>query len=132
VVEDCEFCVSANGPLVGVSIEKSTTAGPARPRISRNDFNGTNATNAWDTGGIFSDGVFTNARIDFNTFQYMKASIGGIQLTTTSTGVMIGNWVSGTTLGQLIDPGALSCFNNYEHDEEAAHSSKLFPATTVS
>ena len=129
-IADCEFVVTANGPNGCINIEKSTTASPARIKILRNHFDGMNATNAWDTGVIETDGVATNMLIKDNIFQYMIASKGGVELTAASTGIMADNLFGGGTLGQMIDPGALMCFNNRESDA-VDQSGMIFPATTA-
>jgi hypothetical protein len=89
-----------------------------------------NATNSWDTGVIETDGIATNMLIVGNIFQYMIASKGGVELTAACTGVLSENVFAGGTLGEMVDPGSLICFNNYEADavdEDGRH----FPASTA-
>jgi hypothetical protein len=109
----------------------TTTAGAARIRISRNDFTSVDAAKSWDLGVIFTDAVFTNGRIDYNTFQYVKASLGGIELTAAATGLVNKNYVSGTTYAELIEPGSMSCHENFVHDEAADSSAILDPPDIV-
>jgi hypothetical protein len=130
-VEDCEFHVTANGPDAAITIEKSTTSSPARIKILRNLFNGGNATNAWDNGDIFADGIATDILVKDNLFMYMLASKGGVEFTAASTGMIANNLFAGGTLGQMIDPGSCLCFENYEADA-IDESGRLFPTSAAS
>jgi len=129
-VEDCVFEVTANGPDKAVSIEKSTTSSPSNIRISRNVFNGMNITNAWDLGTIFADGICGNILVEDNTFMYIVAATGGVELTAASTGVIKGNVFGGGTLGAMLDPGSCLCFSNYEADA-VDESGRQFPTGTA-
>jgi len=115
-VEDCEFYVLGEGPDSAIAIEKSTTSSPARLKILRNYFDGLNTTNSWDIGAIFCDGVATNILVADNIINFCKASVGGIQFTAATTGVLLSNMVGGGTIDQMIDEGSCSNFLNRQVD----------------
>jgi hypothetical protein len=132
VIAGNEYIVTANGPDKAIAIEKSTTAGPARLKVIGNLFDGMNATNAWDDGCIESSGVHTNCLIAGNQFMYAApASKGCIEFTGLATGAISGNFVGGTTLASIIDPGSCACWENYGHDMAVDTSAILIPAATV-
>lgn len=82
----------------------------------------------WSTGAVYSDNdAHTGLIIRNNSVQNTDTGIGGIVFAGAATGELSGNKCYGDTLGVIIDPGSLKCFNNYV-SHEINETGYLFPA----
>lgn len=131
-IRDNQFHVTANGPDIAILLE-GATGGNALTNVTIMDnwFNGQSATNAWDEGVVYSSGVHTECRVEGNRFQFMAASVGGVEFVAAATGMIAGNYFGGGTLGEMLDPGSCMCFANLEADA-IDETGRAFPTSAAS
>lgn len=112
-----EFHVTANGPDRAITLEGATGGTSLTGvRIVNNLFNGMNATNAWDEGGVYSSGVHLQCVVERNNFLFLPTNIGGIEFVAACTGLIRDNFFGGGTIAEMLDPGSCYCMQNYESD----------------
>ena len=63
---------------------------------------------------ILSGSVLTDLTLSRNVVQNLAAGIHAVELTAAATGVAVGNYLVGTVLGTIFDPGSLRCLDNWE------------------
>ena len=123
-VDGCRFYVTANGPDAAIEIE---AAGAHYLKITNNEFNGMNDTNAWDVGAINSGVAHLSCLVDGNISSFGPAII----FSAAATGMISNNHMGEGTLGSMLDPGSCMCSENYEADA-IDQSARLFPGTVAS
>jgi len=130
LIQGNEFRVTANGPDSAVRFSGAADG----TQILYNYFFGGSDTNAFDDAAIDgansggTDVVITNTRIEGNRFLY---GVGVDINSAGTTGFIAYNLFGEGTLGSMLDPGTLMCFENYEADA-ADETGRKFPTTAAS
>lgn len=125
VIKGNEFiCDSASEADAAIEIESASADGL---KIIGNYFDGYDDTQAWDTGAVNSAVANTRCLIKDNISLYGPAII----LSSTATGMIIGNTMGEGTLGSMLDPGSCMCSNNKEADAVDQYG-REFPASPAS
>lgn len=129
IIKNNEFRITANGPDSAITFSGAADG----TQIIGNYFMGGSDTNAWDVAAVDaatagSQVVITNTRIEKNRFIY---GVGVDIESAGTTGIIADNYFAEGTLGSMLDPGALMCFENYEADAPDEHG-RAFPTTGAS
>jgi hypothetical protein len=68
----------------------------------------------FSAAAILSGSVLTDLTLTHNIVQNLAAGVHAIELTAAATGVAVRNYLIGTVLGTIFDPGSLRCLDNWE------------------